>query len=260
MRKRLFWALVLALALCMVLPATAFAKGTVSYTGIKSKYYVAKGKNLTVTGRAWGKPAPRDWRDHWPFEIEKWNGKRWVDVTDYVPVTKAGNLKIKLIKPSAGLYRMHYDGCKHYYAASKKFRIFSKNPVVVQPVAKLDPLLSVDIADYQYIQGLSTQALVDGFLIQGHIHTGQSAEKMTGVNLQVTALASLSGATYTPVYTVPGTLSFNGTQDTTPALLPVPWRDDNGNLFSYYKLRADWLGNEATNPGTAESQPLPSPN
>ena len=82
---------------------------------------------------------------------------------------------------------------------------------------------------------------------------------MTGLNLRISVLGSISpgseGATYTVIYTESTATGFGGSGEVTVGPLPVPRMDADGAWFNFYEIKADWLGNLLTTPGSATSQP-----
>ena len=256
MSKRVLWAVVPALLLCLALPSTALAKGHVHFNGVKAVYAVAAGKNLKVVCTIHGDQGTTHWNDHGFFEIEKRVKGSWVDLTDDVKPSNSGKFSATLSKPSTGLYRVNFDGCEHFHAASKEFLI--KRP---KQVKKLDPLLSVNSAQILLPQASPANSSIVADSVAtvpcvGVVHTGRSPSTMSGLHLRIQALASLSGATYTVVYTDPTLRGFSGSQNMTAGPVPVPQRDSSGNWYSYFKIKAAWLGNAKTKPGSATSSPV----
>ena len=257
MIKRLLGTVLLAGSIAIALPAMAMASlPHPTFSGVKHTYIVKHGANLTVTGKVKGKASTKHWDQHAPFEIEKLVKGRWVDLLVFRPKAN-GKFKVTLRKPSHGTYRVRYDGCEHYSRASRVFHI--KGGSAIKPIveSKLDPQLSVTGVERAPLgTALKPQAL-DPVIwdFTAVVHTGLPAEAMAGTHLTITALGSISGATYTVVYTVPTPSGFSGSQAVTVGPIPVPI-NDGVSYFSDIKIKADWAGNEFTNAGSASSDPF----
>lgn len=253
MKKRLLLVAVLTVCAMLVLPGAAFAsKRTIKYHGVHSVYVVSQGSNLTAGGWVTSNKSPKRW-DGMRFEIERKINGKWKDITVFWP-SAGGTFTFFLHNPPAATYRVHYDGDSCYGIANDVF-------VIVRP-AKVDPELSVT-APRQVMMQFGARSLeadsVVVWLLEAKVHTGQPAGRMLGTHLHITALGSLTGATYTVVYPVPPstiTTSFGGSTDVTVGPYPIPRLDGTGNPWGWFKFKADWDGNEFTNPGSATSDPL----
>ena len=119
---------------------------------------------------------------------------------------------------------------------------------------KLPPLLSIDNLSSIFFGSRSktrTLSFLGNWPITFSIETSQSPEAMTGSKLYFNVSASVTGATYTPVYVFPSPLFFSG-KPSVSLVATVPTYDPASDQdFNYYKVSATWLGNRFTTPGTA---------
>jgi hypothetical protein len=258
MTKRVIGAVLLVCCMALALPGMALASlPHPKISGVHSVYVVNKGHNLTVTGLVTGKKSTKHWDEHAPFEVEKRVKGRWVDLMIFRPKS-GGSFKFTLNRPPAGTYRVRYDGCEHYSFANDVFRIKGGTDGPIK-VVKLDPALTVDGVQLVRRQPTSRQLAVTSevptMALSATIHTGLPAEAMIGNHLTITALASLTGATYTVVWTNPAVTGFGGSTDITVSPIVVPQLDGDGHWYNYFKVRADWGGNDYTNAGSATSNP-----
>lgn len=260
MRTRYALLAALVLALCVALPGTALAKSRVSFSGVHGVYHVGSGHNLTVTGRihtaAKAKP---DWSMHAPIVIQRLYRGRWKDVV-VVRIASRGGISARLRKPHPGDYRILYPGCNHYRSRHFHFdvRHGTHRTGLGYPV-KLAPFLSVRNVSSMFLdatpksQRTRSLTALSAQPVTFSVNTSQSPEAMTGYRLTFDVFASVTGVTYTPVYTSPSKLGFMGKQLTSlVATVPVydPASDD---FYNFYKVRATWVGNRFTYPGSAEA-------
>jgi hypothetical protein len=252
MKKRLLLVTILVICALFALPGAALAKAHIQIHGVKSVYLVNYGANLTVNGRLTSKLSTKHW-DKRRLEIEyKRNGK-WIDIIKFWP-DSGGDFTFFLHNPPAGTYRVHFDGDWRYHHSNDVF-------VIKRP--KVDPQLSVARPGLTEIDSTSLGARITEtlrsqetdsasvWMLAAKVHTGLPAALMLGSHLHVSVLGSLSGATYTVVYTAPGTTSFGGSTDVTVGPYPVPRFDGAGNSFFWYEFVAVWDGNAFTNPDSA---------
>ena len=245
---------VLVAVLCLTLPGTALAKSKVSFSALRGAYHVASGANLTISGHMRTKRTSPNWSMHSPLVVQwKVNGV-WRDVL-VTRLGTRGNYRFTLVKPRAGDYRILFPGCRHYLPRTVHFdvRRGTSSTTVHAPV-KLPPLLSIrNMSSFFFISRPNTRTLtrLAGFPVTFDVETSQSPEAMTGSKLYFNVAASVTGATYTPVYSFPSPLSFTGKPSVSlVATVPV-FEPDSDQIFSFYKVTASWLGNRYTTPGTA---------
>jgi hypothetical protein len=253
--KRLWLVAVLVACAVLLLPSIALAKDKLTIRGVGGVYVVAKGSSFKLTGSLKGNAHTKHWDQHVPLGLEKRVNGRWIDIAVVRPA-KGGGFAFPMRRPSSGVYRVRYHGCNHYQAASRQFRIKGGTAGPTVPM-KLDPKISVDRV-MLFGPPMTTRS-VDGLPFQAHISTGQSAEAMAGDHLRVSALASISGATYTPVGSnlAPAYIAstnFGGSTEITVGPIFAARQDADGTPYNYYKIQADWDGNEYTNAGSATSE------
>jgi hypothetical protein len=262
MRKTRLWiAVALVAILCVALPSAALAKGkgSVSFNNIKGSYKVASGKSVTITGRVHGAPPAIKWSWHAPVIVQKKVKGVYKDVL-VLALDGRGNFKFTLASPPRGDYRVYYPGCKHFRAGSKHFDIRKgTDDAVFGPSVKLDPMLSIrdmGVGFWNTSGGVTTRKLQGSYIPSAlifSVNTSQSPEVMIDPKLNYTVYASISGATYTPIYVFPSPLSFNGkTNITIMGVLPAVMLPANVlPFYNYIKVEATWGGNRYTAPGAA---------
>lgn len=260
MRTRYALLAVLVAALCVAVPSTALAKAKVSFSDVRGVYHVASGHNLTVTGRIHtsAKIKP-DWSMHAPVVIQRSYHGAWKDVV-VVRIASRGGFSATLRKPHSGEYRILYPGCNHCQPKHFHFdvRHGTRSTGLGYPI-KLAPYLSIRNVSSMFFgstpksQRTRSLAMIAAQPVTFSVNTSQSPEAMTGYRLTFNVSASVTGVTYTPVYTSPSKLGFMGKQLVSlVATVPVfdPVSDD---WYNYYKVRATWVGNGFTYPGSAEA-------
>ena len=259
MTRRLFGVVLLVGCMMLALPGVAMAKlPRPKITGLKRVYIVKKGASLTIGGQIKGNASTKRWNRHVPLEVEKLVKGRWVDLIGAFEPRANGKFKVTMRKPGRGSYRVCFDGCEHYAFGATGFYIRSGNVNKRGPVVKLNPELSVsqpwlENAGFD-ARKLATVSQVPTMPLAAAIHTGLSAEAMNGNRLTLTALARISGETsYTVVWTSSAPVGFSGSADITVSPIVVPEQDQFGHWYEFFKVRAEWLGNDYTNPGSAES-------
>jgi hypothetical protein len=240
------------------MPGVALARGSVRFSSVKRSYTVSKGADLRVSGAVSSGRAVVDWSVHRPLIVQRLVRSSWKDLL-VVTLGSNGKFAFTLPKPHSGDYRVLYPGCPHFAETAKCFDVHGgTSKTGVGSSAKLDPMLSLVGLHVTYgftgsgsgrsVQGMSP--LLVPLVVS--VVTSQSPEAMAGYYLRYHVLASITGATYTPVFEFPSAVSFSGGH-TLQLGAVVPSRDASNVWFSAYKVVATWGGNRFTVPATVEA-------
>lgn len=249
--------MVLVIALCVAMPGAALAKGNVSFSSIKGKYTVASRANLTVTAWLHVKSSTADLSMHAPVVVQRKVGGKWRDILVVRPGSH-GRFKFTLVRPHAGDYRVVYPGCRHYRPRAVHFDVsHGTSTTPLRSSVKLLPLLSVrDVSSMFFISSAKTDrrslALIRPLWpVSFDIETSQSPEAMTGSNLTFRVSASITGATYTPVYSFPSGFGFGGKSSVYLTAAAPIFDPVSTDFYNYYRVDAVWNGNRFTRSGSA---------
>lgn len=259
MRAKYAWPVVLVAALCFAAPNIALAKSKVSFSSIKRVYSIANGHNLTIRGHMGTKRGNPDWSMHAPVVVQWRVRGSWRDVR-VSRLSSRGNYRFTLVKPHAGDYRVLYPGCSHYLSNNVRFdvRRGTRRTTLGHP-AKLPPLLSVrNLSSVFFVSGESSRSSrsvtsLGRWPITFSVNTSQSPEAMTGYRLSYRVSASITGATYTPVYTFPSAVTFGGKQSISLVAVVPPYNYSADEYYNFYKVHVTWSGNRFTNSGSADA-------